>query len=112
MWAVEARDGALVGHVSGRIDELHWEAFAEGMKAAVAQAAAEGLGKLILDLSSVEYISSRGLRGLTLGKRKADEAELPIILAAPNDLVSEILAISRYDKIFRITDTLDTALEG
>ena len=112
MWASDVCGDALVGRVSGRIDELHWEAFAEALKAAVASAGADGLGRLIVDLSGVSYISSRGLRALTLGKRQADEAGLPIVLAAPNALVAEILGISRYDKIFRVAPTLDQALEG
>ena len=112
MWIAERRDGALVGHVSGRIDELHWEAFADALKNAVAEARTDGLRKLVLDLSGVAYISSRGLRALTLGKRQADEAGLPIVLAASGEVVREILAISRYDKIFTLAGSVDAALEG
>lgn len=110
MWSAERRGDAYVGHVTGRIDELHWEAFAEALKAGVAEAA--GATRFVLDLSGVDYLSSRGLRALTLGKREADAAGLPLILAAPNELVREILQISRYDKIFAVRDTVDAALEG
>jgi len=33
----------------------------------------------------------------------------PIILAAPNDRMREIFAISRYDKLFKIVDDVDSA---
>ncbi|MFD1611775.1 STAS domain-containing protein [Sphingomonas tabacisoli] len=112
MWTSETRGGALVGRASGRIDELHWEAFAEALKTAVETARAGGLGRLVVDLSQVDYMSSRGLRALTLGKREADGAGVPVVLAAPNELVREILAISRYDKIFAVADTVDGALES
>lgn len=112
MWSAERQGDAYVAHVSGRIDELHWEQFAEALKAGVADATAQGATRLVLDLSGVEYLSSRGLRALTLGKREADEAGLPLILAAANTLVAEILAISRYDKIFPVRATLAEALEG
>ena len=48
-------------------------------------------------------MSSRGLRALTLAKREAG-ADGAITLAAPNDRMREILAISRYDKLFKVVD--------
>jgi hypothetical protein len=50
------------------------------------------------------------LRALTLVKRKADGLGVTIILAAPNKILSEILAISRYDKLFSIAATVEGAL--
>ncbi len=105
MWSAEWLGDIYVGRWSGRIDELHWEAFAEALKGGVAEA--QGASELVLDLASVEYLSSRGLRALTLGKRDADAAGLPLVLAAPNDLVREILQISRYDKIFPLRGTVE-----
>lgn len=105
MWSAERQGDVYVGRWSGRIDELHWEAFAEALKGGVAEA--QGASELVLDLASVEYLSSRGLRALTLGKREADAAGLPLVLAAPNELVREILQISRYDKIFPLRDTVE-----
>lgn len=104
MWSAERRENAYVGRWAGRIDELHWERFAEALKAGVAEAS--DAPEFVLDLSQVEYLSSRGLRALTLGKREADAAGLPMILAAPNELVREILEISRYDKIFTVRATV------
>ena len=112
MWAAERQGDAFVARVSGRIDELHWERFAEALKGGVAEASAQGCSRLVLDLSGVDYLSSRGLRALTLGKREADAAGLPVLLAAPNELMREILAISRYDKIFPVRDTVAAAIEG
>ncbi len=105
MWSAERQGDAYVGRWSGRIDEQHWEAFAAALKAAVGEA--EGASELVLDLSAVDYLSSRGLRALTLGKRDADDLGLKLVLAAPNDLVREILQISRYDKIFAVRDTVE-----
>lgn len=110
MWSAEQQGDVLVARVSGRIDEAHWEAFTEALKGGVADAAAQGCKRLILDLSGVEYLSSRGLRALTLGKREADSAEVTLVLAEANALVGEILAISRYDKIFTVRDSVAAAL--
>ncbi len=55
-------------------------------------------------------MSSRGLRVLTVAKRQAEEAALTIVLSSPNEVMTEILAISRYDKLFAVTDTIEDAL--
>lgn len=101
-------DGILVGSVHGRVDEATWEEFAERMSEAIDQAAAAKQSELILDLTNLDYMSSRGLRVLTMAKRQAEASGISITLAAPNEIMREILAISRYDKLFHISDTVDT----
>ena len=108
--SAEAREGAAVASPKGRIDEASWEAFAACLVDGVAKALASPARKLVVDFSAVDYMSSRGLRALTLGKREADAANVEIVLAAPNEVMREILAISRYDKLFAITETLEAAL--
>lgn len=104
-WQVREAGGKLVGEPTGRVDETTWEAFAANLSAAVQKAAGAGV-PLILDLSGLDYMSSRGLRALTIARREAGEAT-PITLAAPNDRMREIFAISRYDKLFKIVDHVD-----
>jgi len=106
VWRVRTADGRLVGEPAGRVDETTWEAFSAHLTAAVREAAAAG-APLILDLSRLDYMSSRGLRALTIARREAGEAT-SITLAAPNDRMREIFAISRYDKLFAIVDDVDT----
>ena len=101
-------NGILVAAVHGRVDETTWEAFADRMREAIEQAAATKQLELILDLSALDYMSSRGLRVLTMAKRQAEAAGLALTLAAPNEVMREILAISRYDKLFHISDSVDT----
>ena len=101
-------NGILVAAVHGRVDETTWDAFADRMREAIEQAAATKQLELILDLSALDYMSSRGLRVLTMAKRQAEAAGLALTLAAPNEVMREILAISRYDKLFHISDSVDT----
>ncbi|MFL6855411.1 MAG: STAS domain-containing protein [Sphingomicrobium sp.] len=105
-YSLECRDDAVVVRVDGRVDEATWEAFGAGLSEAVRQAGRAGLANVILDLSELDYMSSRGLRVLTVAKREADESAISILLASPNEVMSEILAISRYDKLFTITDSI------
>ena len=101
-------DGILVASVDGRVDEATWEEFADRMSEAIEQAAGAKHSELMLDLTNLDYMSSRGLRVLTMAKRQAETAGLTITLAAPNEVMREILAISRYDKLFHISDSVDT----
>jgi anti-anti-sigma factor len=52
-------------------------------------------------------MSSRGLRVLTVAKREGGEAGVTVTLASPNEVMREILSISRYDKLFTITETVE-----
>jgi len=89
---------------TGKIDESNWQAFSDSLIEAVEQAAARQQA-LVVDLSGVPYMSSRGLRALTLARKAAGD-RVEIVLAAPDARLREILAISRYDKIFRVEDTV------
>ncbi len=106
-WSDSARDGAVVASYVGKVDESTAQEFGAKLEEAVGRAAG---GKLVLDCAGIAYMSSRGLRALTLAKRKADGAGVKIMLAAPNEIIREILAISRYDKLFGVTDSVDAAL--
>jgi anti-sigma B factor antagonist len=101
-WELERSAARLVGRPRGRVDESTWEAFSQALTAAVREAADAGGLPLIVDMAGLDYMSSRGLRALTIAKREAGDT-VKITLAAPNDRMREILAISRYDKLFEVT---------
>ncbi|MEP0393474.1 MAG: STAS domain-containing protein [Erythrobacter sp.] len=105
-WTSREQEGALVLLPSGRVDETSADAFKEYLVNAVGTK----LETAIIDLSCIEYMSSRGLRGLTLAQRAANERGTTIVLACPNDTMREILAISRYDMVFRVADTIEDAI--
>ena len=106
-YTLDLRDDAIVFRISGRVDESTWTAFGEGLSDAIRQAGGAGVAEVVIDLTDLDYMSSRGLRVLTVAKREADEAGIGLRLAAPNDVMREILAISRYDKLFTVTDRVE-----
>lgn len=109
-WSSTERQGCVVASPDGRVDEATAEAFAAHLASSVDLAAQTAGKKLVVDFAGLDYMSSRGLRALTLAKRQADAAGVAISLARPNDVMKEILAISRYDKLFAISDSLEGAL--
>jgi anti-anti-sigma factor len=107
-WDSDNRADGLVVRPNGRVDETNWQSFAETLSSHVQGASGRQKG-LVLDLSGLEYMSSRGLRALTLAQRTGKDIGVEITLAAPNERMREILAISRYDKVFRVVESLDAA---
>lgn len=105
-WSSSRGRKALIGHPQGRVDEGSWEAFLAALTSAIGEAAEAKL-PMILDLSGIDYMSSRGLRVLTLARKEAMAQGVDLTLAQPNEMLREILSISRYDKIFTVMDTLD-----
>ena len=106
-FTVETLADMVIGRPKGRVDEATWEAFSTDLIAAVRQAKAAGV-PLVVDLDGLQYMASRGLRALTLARNEAG-ADIAIVLAAPNDRMREILQISRYDKLFKVVDSVAAA---
>lgn len=102
----ENAPGVMIVTAEGKVDEASWEAFDRHLEDGIGRAVAAGSAMLVIDLARLDYMSSRGLRALTMAKRRADAAGIGITLAAPNEVMREILAISRYDKLFPVSDTV------
>jgi anti-anti-sigma factor len=105
-WRLRNDGDRFVAAVTGRVDEDSWRAFSTELTAA-AQDAAAAEAPLVLDLSGLEYMTSKGLRALTMAKNAAKG--VTIRLAAPNPTMRRILSISRYDMLFPVVDDVDPA---
>jgi anti-anti-sigma factor len=108
VWRVAARGATRVVAPAGRVDEASATAFADRLSDEIDAAIAASATTLAIDLAAIDYMSSRGLRGLTLAQRRAGEASMGIVLVRPNAAMREILAISRYDKVFPVVDDIDS----
>jgi anti-anti-sigma factor len=106
-WGLRNDGERLVASPVGRVDEETWKDFSARLTAAVHEAAGAGL-PLVIDLSGLEYMTSKGLRALTLAKNEARGA-VAIRLAAPSLTMRRILSISRYDMLFPVVDRVDDA---
>jgi len=94
----------LVLRPIGRIDDFTSAEFQSRLLAAVTATADD----LVVDFSSVEYISSAGLRALMAASRlKPKERRLAV--ACLNSIVSEIFAISRFSHVVPVFNTVEEA---
>lgn len=57
---------------------------------------------LILDFSTLEYISSAGLRVLIATQKKLKPENIPMTIKNVNDAIREIFRMSGFDKILMI----------
>ena len=67
-------------------------------------------GKVVVDLSGIEYMSSYGLRMLLIGAKDLHSAGGSMHLAAPNEHVMKIIKVTGYNQMFPVHETLDEAL--
>lgn len=93
---VARQGGTVVFTPKGRVDAESVEAFTDALIAAARDA--KGAEALVVDLAELAFMVSRGLRALTMAQREGANVRL----ANPNAQMAEILAISRYDKLFPI----------
>ncbi len=98
-WGTRTEGSLLVGRWQGRVDESNWQAFSDALVGAIAAA---GSHHFVVDLSGVDYMSSRGLRALSTALAAAKQAGVDMSLAAPGEAMRQILSISRYDKLFAV----------
>lgn len=65
------------------------------------EASLEGVRELVVDLSTLVYISSMGLRVLLSAQRKL-RGKGTMIVKNPSEMVSEILNLTRFNEILTI----------
>ena len=94
---------------ASRIDQSSADGFQAALVPHLAACAKDG-APLILDFSSVEYISSVGLRVLMLAARQATAQGGRIAIAGLQPVVKEVFEISRFNLLFKIFDSVDAAL--
>jgi len=100
---------ALVLTPAGRIDNSTTDALRADLNTHLV-ACRNGGDRLVLDFSTVDYISSVGLRVLMLAAKKAREQDGTIVVAALQPVVREIFEISRFNLVFQCFGTVREAL--
>ena len=101
----------LVVRVHGRIDHTTAKAFEEALLPQLDSGIAEHK-KVLFDLSEVPYMSSAGLRVLTVAAKECRKQNSDIAVAALQPLLQEVFRISRFDTIFKIFPTVQEALQA
>jgi anti-sigma B factor antagonist len=69
-------------------------------------------GRIILDLSGVSYVDSSGVGTIVELKRRAMRHKSKVVLVGLQERVRSVLEITRLDKFFDITSSIDEAREA
>lgn len=101
----ETRGGAAVIAVSGRIDSNTASELETMLPARI-----EANRATVVDLASVAYVSSAGLRVLLKGAKVAKAKGNALVLSGLAPSVREVFDISGFSSIFAIEPDLDAAL--
>ncbi len=103
MIVVDGTDAQRVIVFSGHIDA----AGSVELEQIVTQELNNGHHELVLDMSAVDYISSKGLRMLVALWKKAHDAKGELVLAAMQPSIREVFNLIGFDLVFTIVDSLD-----
>lgn len=102
----EKKGNVLILHLEGRFDALSTP---EAEKIML-QYISEGNHLLLLDFSSVEYITSAGMRMLLSISKKLKSLSGKMVLFAVPDNVMDVLKLSGFDHILSIYETEKEAI--
>lgn len=67
-----------------------------------------GGGRLLVEMSQVEFCDSTGINVLLSGLKRARERGGDLEIVAPSGTVSKVLEVTGLDAVFRINPSLDT----
>jgi anti-anti-sigma factor len=101
----------ILVQVAGRIDHTTAQAFENALLPLLDSCSGEGK-KALLDLSGVAYMSSAGLRVLTLAAKQCRKQNGEIVVAALQPLLQEVFRIGRLETVFKVFKTPREALEA
>lgn len=74
------------------------------------RSAAESLrdyGKVAVDMSAINYISSAGLKALLRLAKQAKRDQKIFVLFGAKDIIKEVIDVSRMDLLITIYDSID-----
>ena len=87
--------------VSGRIDSSNASELGDMLLGQIDA----GRYQLVIDLSSVDYMSSAGLRELVRAVKKVRQYNGDLRIATPSERVSEVLELAGLNAIFQVFPT-------
>jgi anti-anti-sigma factor len=101
-----------VGDVTIVVLMKRFDAYTAGpVEAKLTKLITEGSRKIICDFSQTEYLASAGLRVLITATRNLQKVNGKLVLCAIKPYVLEVFDISGLNKIFKMYESADLALQ-
>ncbi|MCC7208439.1 MAG: STAS domain-containing protein [Anaerolineae bacterium] len=87
--------------VNGRVDSTNAGKLGEALNEQIDA----GRNQIVLDLSSVEYISSAGLREMVAAAKRVRNSNGDLRIASPSPRVKEVLDLAGLNMVFQVFAT-------
>jgi len=105
---VQNLDGKAVVAVSGEIDVYTSPLLQERL----VEVLRDGFPSIVLDLSAVTFLDSTGLGVLITGLKRCRSADGDLVLVTAQANVLKVLEITGLNDVFKIYDTVESAIAG
>jgi anti-anti-sigma factor len=102
----ELADGATIVVVNGRIDSTTSASLDEHL----AKLGQQGVSRVVVDLSGVDYISSAGLRVMLALAKRTKQGQGRLALCGLNDAVRQVFSLAGFLPLFTVEATRELAL--
>jgi anti-sigma B factor antagonist len=102
----KAVDDISILGISGRLDAKS----SKTVESALNNLINGGRTKIVVDLASVEYISSVGLRVLLASLKKMRQTQGLLILSSMQPFVKDVFKVAGFDRLFTVCATPEEAL--
>ena len=102
----ERREDLLIVRPRGRLDSSS----APEMERLVSEQLDGGAQRLVLDFTSLDYISSAGLRVVLLAGKKLRASKGKMVLVGLQDMVREVFEMSGFLALFAVAPTLEEGI--
>lgn len=99
--------GCYFNRISGRLDVVN----SEKLEDALMKALNDGHKKVVLDLATLDYISSSGLRTLLLVLKKLNQDKGKLIISNVDPKIMQVFDLSGFTKLFDFASSDDEAIE-
>ena len=99
--------GFVVAALRGELDIVAAHSVAAELTALTARG-----GCLIVDMSALRFIDCGVLGALVRVQRQARRSGVEVVLAAPQDIVARILALTGIGEVFRVYGSVEDAVAG
>lgn len=104
----ERRADVLILRVIGKLDA----STSKDLEAKVLPLTASSQGKLVVDLSQLDYISSAGLRVFLLAAKRMDSANGQMIICSLKDAVKQVFDIAGFSSFLTLVGSTEEAIKN
>ncbi|QJC54937.1 Putative anti-sigma factor antagonist BtrV [Polaromonas vacuolata] len=101
------RDDVVILKIKGRVDSTN----SSEIERAALELIDAGNKRFIFDLSSMDYISSAGLRVILLTGKKLRACKGKMVLMEMREMVKDVFEMSGFLSLFAAAESLDEALK-